>query len=122
MVLTDNVGMGACGKEIGRDGGNGVLYGYGVGFLEIGQAEEELEVLGYESAKGIVFVKTTGTDGQGLAQGVIGIIHPTIVDDVGNELEGQGGVYAVATALAETAYPAEKTCYDVVFVGVCHDR
>lgn len=96
-------GGGACCCDVGTDGGGGAEEVDDGGFLVVGEAEEETEVARGESALGVVFVEAGDAGGEGLAEGGVGVVGVGAVDDAGDELEGEGGVDAVAAALAEAA-------------------
>lgn len=75
---------------MGFDGGRSAVEADGVGFGPVGYAEEEAEVFGRKSACGIVLVEAGDAGLEGPAEGFVGVVGVGAVDNVGNELEGEG--------------------------------
>lgn len=110
-------GGGAGGGYVGLDGGGGAEEEDARGLLVVGEAKEQAQVFGGEAADGVVLIAAGEAGLERLAEGGVGVIGGGVVDDVGDELEGEWRVDAVALALAEAAQPSEETGQQMIFVG-----
>lgn len=113
----DPDGGGAGGGYVGLDGGGGAEEEDARGLLVVGEAKEQAQVFGGEAADGIVLIAAREAGLERLAEGGVGVIGRGVVDDVGDELEGEWRVDAVAFALAEAAEPSDETGQQMIFVG-----
>lgn len=121
-----DVGAGACGADVAEEGGRSGGAGVGTvrarniymcGLLVVGEAEDEAEVAVGESALGVVLVEARDAGHERAAQGVVGVVGRGVVDDVGDECEGEWRVHAVSAAVAYAAQPSQYAGNDVVFVA-----
>lgn len=91
--VVDEFGAGACCADVGL---YGVCCGGGVGgdadvvcLLVVGYAEEQAEVFFGESAVGVVESEAGDAGGEWLGEFLVGVVGFAVVDDVGDEVEGE---------------------------------